>query len=176
MVDVYAFIFYLQIRTSGSFSLKDRFSMTSTRKVMAAVLLAPGPVSTHKSVKNLSPAFKVGLSKAKFMVAATQVAAANFGSLLVMDQLSSSSHVFIKKPSFEVREILELKENSDLCTIEEYEQRYEYPLPTTVTMKMRMCLVEQGLLAPGLVVQGSVDKSRLLSEHPNIGAPYSIDG
>ena len=116
-----------------------------------AVLLAAGPVSTHLTVKNMSATFNMGVSKAKFLSAAKQLQEANLGSVVILDKISRASHVFVKRPPVEARQILELPQNAGYCSYEEYEKRYDVPMPTTITAKMRECLNEQGLLPQGLV-------------------------
>ncbi len=119
--------------------VKLRFGLATVKNMMSGVLLAPGPVSTHLSVKGLSPTFNLAISKAKFMAAANQLQAANLGSLVVLDNISRSAHVFVKKPPEEVRGQLQ-----DFATDEEYSDRFSLPPASTVNMKMQEELVRLG--------------------------------
>ena len=126
---------------------KDRrFSVVSIKNIKIAVLLAAGPVSTHLTVKNMSTAFNMGVSKAKFLSAAQQLEKANLGRVVILDKISRSAHVFVKKPPAEAQAILVLPDNDDLCTSEEYAKRYNASMPSTITTKMRECLQELRLL------------------------------
>ena len=118
--------------------------MASNKNIMSGILLAPGPIATRLNVKNMSPAFQLGVSKAKFMLAANQLQDAGLGSLVVLDKISSKAYVFVKKPPGEMRALLESEEH--LCNIEEYEDRYNMPTPASVTQRMKACLIEKGLL------------------------------
>ena len=113
---------------------------------MAGILHVPGPIAVHLAVKNLSPAFNVGVNKAKFLSAASNLEAANFGSLVVLDDISASTHVFIKKEPSTIQYLLQSQENQDLCSIEEYHQRYTSPCPSTVKQTIEDKVKERGLV------------------------------
>lgn len=125
---------------------KDRFAMASTKNIMTGVLLAPGPISTRLTVKNMSPAFKLAISKAKFLSAAKHLQDACLGSLVVLEKVSSQAHVFVKKPPDEMCVLLQAETHRHLCTDEEYKERFEMPTPVSVTDKMQQCLIEMGLV------------------------------
>ena len=112
---------------------------------MTAVLLTPGPISTRLTTRNMSKTFKIAVTKQKFHVAANQLQAANLGALV---QLHSGSklHVFIKKTPQEVVDLLAMDKNSDLCTVEEYKQRFVMPTPASFKPPMQDYLVNQGLV------------------------------
>ncbi len=129
--------------------------MASIRNIMAGVLLAPGPVSTRLTVKNMSPAFKLSVSKAKFMSAANQLQSDNLGVLVVLDRISSQAHVFVKKTPNEIHDLLLLKQHSDLCTPEEYFTRYIMPTPVSVTERMKTCMIDRGLVSAESFIQVS---------------------
>ena len=162
-------LFSLQMTSNVSrgANLKERFSLASNRKIMSGILLTQGPVSIHKSVKNLSPAFKVGLSKAKFLTAANHLVQANLGTLIVLDAISRTSHVFIKKPPAEVKGILELKENQDLCSIEDYESRFHMVTSYCITPAMKQHLVTGGLVSEELL--RPMSSSDTSSNFPTLG-------
>ena len=61
-------------------------------------------------------------------------------------QSNYSWHVFIRKEPRFLKHALEAPENTDLCTLEEYEKRYFFPPPSTVTSKMVENIVGIGLL------------------------------
>ena len=114
---------------------------------MAGILLVPGPIAVHRAVKNMSPTFNLAVNKSKFLHAASELQNANFGSLHLVQDISVHSHVFVKKELEFVKQLLALKENSDLCEPEEYAQRYLMPSPATVMQCMIDKVIEMGLVS-----------------------------
>ncbi len=128
-------------------SFKNRFSNPSTRGIMSGVLLSPGPVSTKVTVQGISRVFNNAVNKAKFQVAASKLQEAGFGELKETPSSNQrSATVFIKKPPEYVMGLLQVKENSDLCTIEEYAMRFSSPPPSTLSMSLRQSLVQFGFV------------------------------
>ena len=117
---------------------------------MSGILLAAGPVSTRLTVKNLSSAFNLAVTKTKFMSAAKQLEAANLGRLVLLEDISRTAHIFVKRPPAEAHEIFLQRANQDLCTPTEYEQRYHANAPTTITDRMRESLVSRGIVPAGV--------------------------
>ncbi len=111
---------------------------------MAGILLTPGPVSSYTGVQSLSRIFRVSVNKARFLVAAGRLQSDNLGSLVVLDSISKTSHVFIKKPPADI--VHELEANSDLCTMQEYKFKFGLPPPAPITLNMQHALVEKGLV------------------------------
>ena len=124
---------------------RERFEMASHKNIMTAILLVPGPIATHLNVKNMSPAFRLGVSKSKFMSAATQLQSSGLGSIVVL-RISAQAHVFVKRPPHEMSSLLELDEYRGLCSEPEYMERFSLPMPASVTPKMKQCLVELGII------------------------------
>ena len=111
---------------------------------MAGVLLTPGPVTTHMSVKRLSRIFNTAVTKNKFMTAARQLQTAGLGSLM---EIKTNLHCFIKRPpSSEVIDILLSPEYCDLNTGVDYARRYDLPVSAVVTDRIKSILVLQGLV------------------------------
>ena len=123
-----------------------RFTNPTVRGIMAGILLAPGPVTLHKSVQGLSRIFNVAVTKTKYVSAANKLQAANFG---VLTSVGGKQHIFVKRPPAEAQNLLMMKENSDLATIEEYEHRYNGQSSAAITQKIKDSLVQQGLVPPG---------------------------
>lgn len=142
--------------------------MASNKNIMTAVLLTPGPISTRLTVKNMSPAFRLGVSKSKFMNAANQLQSAGLGSLVLLDKISAQAHMFVKKPPHEMRVLLESDEHTQLnCTEEEYAHRYHSSLPASVTYRMKESLVEMGILSQQAFMQDVAQgQQRSLSDIP----------
>ena len=90
---------------------------------MSGILLTPGPAATRKAVKSLSQVFNLSVTKAKFEAAANKLHAANLG-MFMTNVGNNRVNLFLKKSPEEARDILLMAENSDLCTPEEYEQRF----------------------------------------------------
>ncbi len=125
--------------------------MPTTRNVMKAVLLAPGPVSTRQTTRNMSSSFKVAVTKPKFLAAASQLHKCNLGQLIETFGYGSGSRplpVFIKKPPVEMVAMLKMKEFSDLCTSDEYEHRFKLPTPASIKLTLQAELISKGLVLP----------------------------
>ena len=112
---------------------------------MAGILLVQGPMAVHKAVKNMSQAFNLAVNKAKYLSAATQLQDAGFGTLVVLSQISANTHAFIKKEPKEIEHLLQ--QNTDLCSLLEYNQRYWTQAPTTITTAMKDQVIKMGLLS-----------------------------
>ena len=115
---------------------------------MTAVLLSAGPVSSHLTTRNMSSSFKVAVNKARFLSAANQLQSAGLGMLVVLENISRNAHVFVKKPPVEMAPILQMPENADMLSVDEYQQRYCLPVPSYITEKMIESVVCQGLVPP----------------------------
>ena len=126
---------------------------------MSGILLAAGPVSTRITVKNLSPAFNLAVNKTKFLAAAKQLEVCNLGNLFLLEDISRTTHVFIKRQPVEVEGILLQPCNQDLCMPKEYEQRFHANAPTTITDQMKKCLVRRGLVLADAFREQSVSVS-----------------
>ena len=125
-----------------------RFALATARGIMSGVLLTPGPVSTHKALKNLSMAFNVAVTKSKFISACNRLQASNLGFLVQVDNKNRQAQVFVKRPPEEVQIILESGENSDLTSYQEYSQRFALPPSAAVTPPIKEKLVQMGMVKP----------------------------
>lgn len=143
------FCFVLQGKktASGMTVVASRFSNPTTRNVMSGILLTPGPVCTHTGVQSLSRIFRNSINKAKFLLAANRLQSANLGSVVILEKISKSCHVFVKRSPVDIRQYLDTDENGDLCSVEEYAQKFELPPPAPITLKIQHELVEIGLVA-----------------------------
>ncbi len=140
------FILYSHERKTQRMGFERRLTIATSKNVMTAVLLSAGPVSSHLTTRNMSSSFKVAVNKARFLSAANQLEAAGFGSLVILDSISHSAHVFVKKTAAEVAAVLQTPEHSGMCSVEEYEQRFNLPTPSYITEKMQDTLVQMGLV------------------------------
>ena len=129
-------------------TFEKRLVHLTPKNVRIAVLLTPGPVANHLTTRGMSSAFKVAITKAKFMTAANQLEANGLGSLVLLDSISSSAHVFVKKTPDEFATVLQLPENSGLVSLEEFTARYHLPTPSYVNKKMQDACVRLGLVHP----------------------------
>ena len=118
---------------------------------MAGILMTAGPVSTHNAFKGLSRVFNMAITKAKYVAACDKLVAANLGTLVVLENISQQSHVFVKKLPSEARGILE-KDGYSLymCTAEDYEQRFSMPSSLKITPRIKKTLVELGMVSEHL--------------------------
>ena len=103
---------------------------------MAGVLLSPGPVSTHASVRRLSRVFRDGMSKAKFMTATKKLTEAGFGT-----NVNAGPNVFVKRPP---EQVVSLLKSNDIVTLEEYEVGYRKPISKGISDKLQQMLVAMG--------------------------------
>ena len=55
--------------------------------------------------------------------------------------------VFVKKHPDEIKEVLELKENQDICTLEEYVMKFYLPSNAGVSERLKKSLVDLGLVS-----------------------------
>ena len=115
---------------------KNRFSNPSTRCIMAGVLLSPGPVSTFYTVQGLSRVFNNAVNKAKFQSAAKKLEESQLGQLV-----NVGTGVFIKKPPHKAQTLLLKEDVMDLCTPQEYEDRFRRAPPSTLRLKLQESLV-----------------------------------
>ena len=140
------FILYSQDKKKQGLGFERRLTIATSKNVMTAVLLAAGPVSSHLTTRNMSSSFKVAVNKARFLSAANQLEAAGFGKLLILDSISRSAHVFVKRTASEIAGLLQMPEYSGMCSVEEYDQRFNMPTPSYITDKMQEALIQQGLV------------------------------
>ena len=120
-----------------------RFSNPTARNVMSGVLLTPGPITTHMSVKRLSRIFNTAVTKVKFVTASRQLEKAGLGLFV---ETSHGAHCFVKKPPAEIYPFLQNPENCDLATYEVYDYRYNLPLSVVVKDKFVHFVVSHGLV------------------------------
>ena len=113
---------------------------------MVGVLLTPGPVTTHMSVKRLSQIFNVSLTKTKFMTAANQLEAIGLGKLIVLEQISNNAHIFVKTPPWQASEVLMMQQNKDLATPSDYAIRYDLPSSAVITDRIKRALIDIGVV------------------------------
>ena len=111
---------------------------------MAAILLTSGPVSTHKAARKLKK-YLSSINISQFIKAATNLERLGLGSLVsMMTAGSRPCHVFVKKRPEEVRAVL--MDNADLCSVEDYEDRYHNPLPAAISPPQVTRLIELGFV------------------------------
>ncbi len=128
-------------------NLDARLKTATTKNVKTAILLSPGPVANHLTTRSLNAAFKVAVNKARFKTAAVQLETDGFGSLIVLTGISSSTQVFVKKLPSEVARLLETTDHGSMCSLAEYEQRFNLETPAYINDKMQVELVKQGFVA-----------------------------
>ena len=115
---------------------------------MAGILLSAGPVSTQISVKRTSHVFVFSVNKSRFEAAARKLETANFGTFGFLK--GNQTGFFLKKRPEEVGHLLQMNDNADLCTSEEYSERFHLNPPASITPKIKTSLVNQGLVPAGI--------------------------
>ena len=117
---------------------------------MAGILLTLGPVTTLSSVQRLSTIFNTAVRKSRYVVAAKQLESAQLGKFIE----GYGSGVFIKKPPAEAAPFLLQPGTQDLCTPDEYADRYNKPPSSGIKSKLQETLVQQGLVPAELFQRG----------------------
>ena len=136
---------YLPFQDKMTF--EKRLVQATTKNIKIAILLSKGPVSTRMTTRNMSTSFQVAIKKSNYMFAATQLEASGLGNLVVLKSIYSA-HIFVKKTPAEIAPILQAPENAWICSLEEYEERYNMPPPSYINEKMKNALVDEGLVRP----------------------------
>ena len=110
------------------------------------ILTAKGPVTTQNTLRSNFTKLR-HITKEEFVAAAKQLQAANLGSLVSVPSTKGSrpSTLFLKKPPEEVQNILSMTPN--LCSPEEYSDRFHMRIPALISFKMRAQLLTLGLLS-----------------------------
>ncbi len=132
-----------KVRAGINSASANRLTNPTTRNVMTGILLSPGPVSSLQVVRSLSKQFMSSVLKSKFLLAANRLESASFGSLVAV---SNKRNIFVKKVPEEAAPLLQIKENQDLCTIDEYQLRFGLATPAVIDPKVQSSLVQMGLV------------------------------
>ena len=104
---------------------------------MTGMLLTAGPLATLRLVRDTSRKLLLTVTKAKFETAAKRLESANLGRLVVLGGQGPKGAAFIKMSPAEITPYLQIPENADLCTLEEYEARFHLPSPPSITEKIK---------------------------------------
>ena len=120
---------------------------------MAGALLLNGPVVTMESLKKSSSVFLLAVNLSKFEAASNKLQALNLGSLRYLR--GNKFPVFVKKTPSDIAPYLTQGECEDLCSLEEYTERFNLPAPNSITRNPRApnlveTIVSMGLVAPEL--------------------------
>ncbi|XP_072016043.1 uncharacterized protein [Amphiura filiformis] len=111
----------------------------TVKELMSAILLSKGPVVTPSAIQKNGPHYLRHVSKKQFMNAATKLHQMNLGILVNL-----TSAVFVKKTPVEAK--LMEEHYKDLCTMDQYIDRYFQPLPRIISSFLREKLVAMGLM------------------------------
>ncbi len=126
-------------------------SEPTKRNVQAAILQAPGAVTTFAVVCNYRFLRKRDFKfrAAHFVDAANTLQEMGLGTVVGAGK-TGGVKVFIKNPVSEVIDIL--KANPGLCSPEYYEKRYKHPLSKAVSLSIRSQLAEAKLVPKRLLM------------------------
>ena len=113
---------------------------------MSAILLMSGPVCSRTTMNSNGPKILRHITSEQFMSAARKLERANLGAVVEVkiNMARSSQMVFVKKSPTEVGP--GLRDNADLCCVEEYAVRFNMRPPASLSLKLREKLVTMGLL------------------------------
>ncbi len=120
--------------------------MPGPKNITAGILLTAGPVSTHTAFKSQSRVFNMSINKAKYLGAAQKLQDLGLGTLVVLENISCNTKVFVKKMPSEVRPIMEANPSMFLFSPMDYEKRFYMPPSKTLSNKIQKHLVESGLV------------------------------
>ena len=109
---------------------------------MAAILKTASPVVAHRTVNARWP-FLSMLSSKQFVEAADQLVQKHFGTLQNLQGMGRPAQIFIKTHPDSVHEAIAA--NPDICTLEEYTERYDRPLPKVIKGSKREKIISMGL-------------------------------
>ncbi|XP_072016057.1 uncharacterized protein [Amphiura filiformis] len=118
-------------------------ALPTIQAIMAGMLLAAGPVVSRRMLSVNSKAL-VYLTSQQFEDAAMTLQEANMGTVVRDFVPRRRSYVFIKKPPFEVANILD--DLGLLVSHEKYETRYNLPVPPAISGNMLEKLQERGFV------------------------------
>ena len=104
---------------------------------MTGMLLTAGPLATLRLVRDTSRKLLLTVTKAKFETAAKRLEGSNLGRLVVLSGQGPKGAAFVKMSPAEIAPYLQMAENADLCTLEEYEARFNLPSPPSITEKIK---------------------------------------
>ena len=114
---------------------------------MAAILKTASPVVAHRSVNARWP-FLSMLSSKQFVDAADQLMKEHFGTLQSLPgDGTRAAQIFVKTHPDSVHEAIAA--NPDLCTLEEYTNKYTRPLPKVIKGNKREKIISMGLAVKG---------------------------
>ena len=115
---------------------------------MSAILNTAGPVSSQKAVRWGSRYLRTTTIK-QFIAASTMLQQLGLGQLLNLKSRPGGrdGYFFVKAPPHTAVPILQLADNSDLCSVEQYGMRYGGSTPTCINLKIRAKLVEMGVVS-----------------------------
>ncbi|XP_072015436.1 uncharacterized protein [Amphiura filiformis] len=152
-----------QSKRKWSFQRKE----VTIRTIMSAILLSAGPISTHYAVRRYGPKYlrTPSIPKEQYVLAATALQEAKLGMLITVKNATGLSDTFIKRAPSEIEE--ELRQNSDLATIEEYTFRFHAPPPACITPTMQASIIQHGLLPPGSFSEKKFRQQPSLSLNPS---------
>ena len=115
----------------------------SQKNIMAAILQAKGPIVNRQVVRG-GWRFLRHLKSQPYLSACSQLQILDFGSEITLN----TSQFFLKRPPDQVASIL--AEYPELCSLDDYTERYSMPTPAVIAEKVRLKLINSGKVPPDL--------------------------
>ena len=115
--------------------------------IMAAILMTPGPVTTHDLLLRYGPSClrSPWTKKTQFVEAAMALQSYKLGSLVEIPNGSRFSSIFVKARPSEAG--MGLSANPELGTLEKYTKRCNMAIPPCISLKVRTQLVKHGYMS-----------------------------
>ena len=123
--------------------------------VMRSILLNKGPITTQNTLRNNFTKLR-HVTKEQFVENAKALELINLGKLVSVPATKGSrrSTVFIKRPPSQyVQDRLRYNAaaGDGLCTVEEYNERFNLRIPSIISLRLRAQLVHLGLVSEKLL-------------------------
>ncbi|XP_072015240.1 uncharacterized protein [Amphiura filiformis] len=106
--------------------------------LMSAILLTSGPINTHQAFTECGPEWLRHVTKTPYLTAARRLEALDLVQLV-----RRGIDVVVKKNPEEVEGFLE---RNQMCSVEEYREMFEKPLPVAITDSLQRQMVVDGYL------------------------------
>ena len=123
--------------SQGSMGIKTSTSIYTN--LMSAILLTSGPISTHKAFVECGPEWLRNVTKTPYLTAARRLENLNVVQLVRRGGID----VVVKKSPDEVQGFLA---RNQMCSLMEYSQMYEQPLPDAISPSLRRQMIVDGYL------------------------------
>ncbi|XP_072015273.1 uncharacterized protein [Amphiura filiformis] len=125
---------------SARFRYELRENLPTTERIMAAILLTPGPVCSYHSFTQSGPQSLRSITRKEYDFATNTLEMNNLGIQVGVQSGYVTRLVFVKQAPSLAEPILQ--RSSNLCTAQEYTGRFQCKVPLKINANIRKQLVE----------------------------------